>query len=199
MVIEKRQKRYLNLHLPSCFQLLNRDLFALTREEEQPEFVWHIKETIKNGDYVRYELIAAGKKVSTGTHYDHGKALLTAAINFHPHTGKSKIFLQDFWLYPAGKGLGTLLLDLFIQFLHEWNSFFEIELIQGELSSLDEENEEDRRRRDHLYRKAGFTICEKMGRKYIQAHVRDLKRLPCRKTFILSPEEILVLIKNGLK
>ena len=199
----KKQKKYFTFHLPTCFQLLNRDLFALTLENGQAQILWNIKETVKNGNYVRYELEARGEYISdqAATLFSgYAKGLLTAGINFHPYTGKTRVFLQDFWVIPQGKGLGTLMLDLFIQFLHEWNSFFEIESIRGELSVIDEEVEENKNRRDYLYQKAGFTILrnENTRKKYIQASVRNLKRLPSRQTFLLPPEKVFYLIKNGL-
>ena len=198
----RKQKRFLSLYLPACFELLDRDLFAITPDENDAEILWHIRERIRNGNHIRYQLEAKGRYLSENfLNFTGAKGFLTAAVSFHPHTGKSKVFLQDFWVIPQGKGMGTLLLDLFIKFLQEWNSFFEVESVQGELSPVDEEDEENRKRRDHLYKKAGFSIflCENTGKRFIKAQVKDLKRLPHGKTQLLSPSEVFQLVKEGLR
>jgi hypothetical protein len=64
-------------------------------------------------------------------------------------------FLEDITMqYRCGQGYGSLLMTHMLKYLKE----LRIPRITGKLSCIDEKDKDNCRRRDHFYRKFGFTI-----------------------------------------
>ena len=203
---KKRHGRFVRalrgMHLPPYFELFERIRFVLMG----PSVLWYFREDLRNGSYVRYTISGRSMKLVRGVKPspwpEYGKAWLYAKFFFHPYTGETRVFIEDIVAHPAGMHVGSYMMNVFLRFLREWNSFFLVEEVYGELSEVDEMDPVNRVRRDNFFRGFGFRIDrekrEEGLRKYVRAKLETLreKRLPDIRE--LSPEEVFLYLGERL-
>ena len=188
--------------LPPYFELFERIRFVLTG----PSVLWYFREDLRNGSYVRYTISGRAMKLVRGVKPslwpEYGKAWLYAKFSFHPYTGETRVFIEDIVAHPTGMHVGSYMMNVFLRFLREWDSFFLVEEVYGELSEVDEMDPVNRVRRDNFFRGFGFRIDrekrEEGLRKYVRAKLETLreKRLPDIRE--LSPEEVFLYLGERL-
>ena len=183
--------------LPYCFTLFERHRFILSSDS----CLWHFKETLQNGSFCRYSLSGKCRKISSPPVRDHlecGSANLYAKIMYQPHEATCRVFIEDIVTSRRSRHIGSWMMNNFIEFLREWDSFFMVEEVCGELSPVDESDPVNRLRRDTFFREFGFGFVEEdtgMDRsKYIKADLWALHIKPLPDIQLIDMERVFSLV-----
>ena len=190
------------LGLPRYFELFERTRFVLAGSS----VLWLFKESLRGGGYVRYTLFGRAIKLVRGVkpvlNPEYGKAWLYAKFSFHPYTGETRVYIEDILAYPRSIHVGSYMMNVFIRFLRDWDRFFFVKEVYGELSVVDERDPLNRVRRDAFFRGFGFRIeeegtKEKLGR-YVKAGIEDLREKELPDVLEFSPEDVFLYLGERL-
>ncbi len=172
--------------LPPWMDLFERHYFFFDREKTP----WYFSESLRNGNYNRYTL--QGSVISgSAFHGESGSAVLFARLSFHPFEGKTIVYIEDITTNKRSRHIGSWMINKFILFLRDWDRVLCVEKVWGELSSVDEEDEENALRRDVFWKKFGFMMERHGGQKKIWAEPSFLKQRPLKDVREVSVEGVL--------
>ena len=189
--------------LPSYFELYERNRFVLASDST----LWWFREDLRNGDYIRYTLKGNCLKIvkSLGNRYISpiacGEAHLYAKLLFDPYRGDTKVFIEDIITTRPSRHIGSFMMNVFIDFLREWDAFFFVEEIYGELGWVDEIDPVNKIRRDAFFVGFGFDFEEgrtASRKRYVIAKLENLKRKSLPDVQILEMDKAFQLLAERL-